>query len=98
MIPKKLRGEKKQTEGGEAVVGAGQVWNWFYVSARRGFLPGLSYTRESEEEEEEESAGVSELSLLLSVSWRPGWLAGWCLQFPLDTLQRARRPPSVLSS
>ena len=29
------RGENTQTEGGEAAVGAGQVWNWFYVCACR---------------------------------------------------------------
>lgn len=58
------------------------------VSARRSSSGGLSYSRESEEEE---TAGVFEFSPLCDclVCLLLAGLTDLCLQFPLDTLQRA---------
>lgn len=89
-----MRGRK----GERHAAGAGQVWNWLCVSARRSSSGGLSYSRESEEEEEE-TAGVFEFSPLCVclVCLLLAGLTDLCLQFPLDTLQRALKltSPSV---
>lgn len=79
-----MRGRK----GERHAAGAGQVWNWLCVSARRSSSGGLSYSRESEEEE---TAGVFEFSPLCVclVCLLLAGLTDLCLQFPLDTLQRA---------
>lgn len=75
--------EKTEREGGEAVVGAGQVWNWSCVSARRG-SSGVKLHQRKLEEEEEETAGVFEWSILLSVLFSfscclsVAWLTGAC--------------------
>lgn len=84
-----MRGRK----GERQAAGAGQVWNWLCVSARRSSSGGSSYSRESEAKEEEETAGVFESSPLCVrlVFLLLAGLTDLCLQFPLDTLQRAHR-------